>query len=67
MSLITILEIAAGVCCFIGIFQLLLSGSTQMGLIGAQLSALSVLALFFGQRMAQDNAGAAGLVGYFYK
>jgi len=38
-----------------------------MGLIGAQLSALSVLALFFGQRMAQDNAGAAGLVGYFYK
>ena len=65
MPVITILEVAAGICCFIGIFQLFLSGSTQMGLIGAQLSALSIVALFFGQRIAKDYEGAGNLVGYF--
>jgi diacylglycerol kinase len=32
---------------------------------GAVVSALSILALFFGQRMAKDYAGAAVLVPYF--
>lgn len=65
MPIITFLEVAAGVCCFAGIVQLILSGSNAIGLIGAQLSALSLLALFFGQRMAQQYDGAAALVGYF--
>lgn len=65
MPVITILEVAAGICCCIGIVQLIFNGSTRIGLIGAQLSALSLLALFFGQRMAQEYDGAAALVGYF--
>ena len=65
MPIITILEVAAGICCFIGLIQLILSGSTRIGLIGAQLSALSLLALFFGQRIAQEYDGAASLVNYF--
>ncbi|MFK8104206.1 MAG: DoxX family protein [Saprospiraceae bacterium] len=66
MPTITLLEVAAGVCCAIGIVNLFLNGAnTGMGLIGAQLSAVSILALFFGQRLAQDYAGAGALTGYF--
>lgn len=65
MPVITILEVAAGIFSAIGVIQILLGGSTQMGLIGAQLSAVSILSLFFGQRLAQDYEGAGNLVGYF--
>ncbi len=65
MPVITILEVATGLCSLIGIGQILLSGSTQIGLIGTQLAALSILALFFGQRIAQDYEGAATLAIYF--
>lgn len=65
MPVITFLEVAAGVCCFGGMIQLFLNGGTTIGLIGAQLSALSILALFFGQRLAKDYEGAGSLVGYF--
>lgn len=65
MPVITILEVVAGVFSAIGLVQILLGNGTQMGLIGAQLSALSILSLFFGQRLAQDYEGAGGLVGYF--
>ncbi len=65
MPVITILEVAAGVFSAIGLVQLVLNGSTAMGLIGAQLSALSLVSLFFGQRLAQDYEGAGNLVPYF--
>ena len=65
MPVITILEVAAGVFAAIGMVQIMMGGGTQMGLIGAQLSALSILSLFFGQRLAQDYAGAGNLVPYF--
>ena len=65
MPLITILEVAAGIFATIGIFQIIMGGTTQMGLIGAQLSALSIVCLFFGQRIAKDYAGAGNLVPYF--
>ena len=65
MPIITVLEVAAGACCAVGIFTLLLNGGQVVGLLGCQLSALSILALFFGQRLAQDYAGAATLTTYF--
>ena len=65
MPVITILEVVAGACAAIGIVQIIMSGNTQMGLIGAQLSALSLVSLFFGQRIAKDYAGAGSLVPYF--
>lgn len=65
MPMITVLEVAAGLLSIGGIIALLTSGSNQIGLTGAQLSALSLLALFFGQRMAQEYEGAASLVAYF--
>ncbi len=65
MPLITLLEVAAGALCAVGLILLLLNGGTQWGLLGCQLSALSILSLFFGQRIAQDYAGAANLTTYF--
>lgn len=65
VPVITILEVFSGVFCGLGIIQILFDGSTQLGLIGAQLSTISILALFFGQRLAQDYVGAATLTTYF--
>ncbi|MFK7844256.1 MAG: DoxX family protein [Rhodothermales bacterium] len=65
MPTITLLEVAAGVLSAVGVFMLLLKGDPQTGLLGAQLAALSITALFFGQRIAKDYAGAGNLVGYF--
>ena len=65
MPVITVLEVMSGVCSAIGIFTLIFTGDHSVGLIGAQLSCLSILCLFFGQRVAQDYEGAATLTTYF--
>jgi hypothetical protein len=44
---------------------LLFTHNPTVAFYGAILSAFAVLALFFGQRMAKDYAGAAILVPYF--
>jgi len=62
---ITIFELAAGALSGVGGIMLVLGNGTSIALIGAQLSALSILMLFFGQRLAKDYAGAATLVAYF--
>jgi len=62
---ITILELAAGALSAIGCVLITLSHDTTVAFYGAFVSALSILALFFGQRMAKDYAGAAILVPYF--
>jgi len=65
VPLITVLEVTAGAFCAAGIVFYLIDRSTEIGLIGAQLATLSILALFFGQRVAQDYVGAATLTTYF--
>jgi hypothetical protein len=42
-----------------------LKHDTILAFYGAVISAISLIALFFGQRMAKDYAGAAVLVPYF--
>ncbi len=63
--LITVLETAAGIFSAIGLVILWIDGSIEWALIGAVLSGLSLLGLFFGQRLAKDYAGAAVLPAYF--
>lgn len=63
--LITITEVLAGVCSLAGLGVFLLDESTTIGLIGAELSALCILMLFLGQRLAKDYEGAATLTQYF--
>lgn len=65
LGTITIVELAAGFVSAAGALALLFSKNTGIALIGAQLSALSIVMLFFGQRIAKDYAGAATLVPYF--
>ncbi len=49
----------------IGCVLIIFSHNTTVAFYGAVVSAASILALFFGQRMAKDYAGAAILVPYF--
>jgi hypothetical protein len=65
VTIITIMEIAAGALSAIGCVLILLRRDSTLAFYGAVISAFSVLALFFGQRMAKDYAGAAALVPYF--
>ena len=62
---ITILELAAGLLSGIGCVLIVCLHESTLAFYGAVASALSILALFFGQRMAKDYAGAAVLVSYF--
>jgi len=65
VTLITILEVLAGGLSAIGCALIVFTHSSIIAFYGAVISALSTLALFFGQRMAKDYAGAAILVPYF--
>src|SRR5947208_16332552 len=65
VTIITVLEIAAGVLTAIGCVLIVVMHDSTVAFYGAVTSALSILGLFFGQRMAKDYAGAAVLVPYF--
>jgi len=62
---ITILEVAAGALSAIGCIMLIVSREATVAFYGAVSSAVAIIALFFGQRMAKEYAGAAVLVPYF--
>ena len=65
LTAITLLEVAAGALSAIGCLMLIVSRGTTIAFCGAVSSAVALIALFFGQRMAKDYAGAAVLVPYF--
>ena len=65
LTAITILETAAGALSAIGCVVIIFSHDSTIAFYGAVVSAIAIIALFFGQRMAKDYAGAAVLVPYF--
>jgi hypothetical protein len=65
LGTITLLEIATGFVCAAGIIYFLIYGSLKVIFYASVLGAGALLALFFGQRVAKDYAGAAVLVPYF--
>ena len=65
LTAITIVEVAAGTLSAVGCVFVLFSRDSTIAFYGAVVSAIAILALFFGQRMARDYAGAAVLVPYF--
>jgi hypothetical protein len=65
LAALTILELAAGVLSAIGCIMLIVSRESTVAFYGAVISAIALIALFFGQRMAKEYAGAAVLVPYF--
>ncbi len=62
---ITILEIAAGALSAIGCALIIFSRDSNLAFYGAIIAAISITALFLGQRVAKDYAGGATLVPYF--
>jgi hypothetical protein len=65
LTAITILETAAGTLSAIGCVIIIFTHDSTVAFYGAAVSAVAIIALFFGQRMAKDYAGAAVLVPYF--
>lgn len=67
LPVLTLLEVVAGLVCLVGLLMLIFSfeNGAAVGLAGAQLSALTLIALFFGQRFNKDYPGAATLTTYF--
>ena len=65
VTIITVLELTAGVLSGIGSVAVILWRDSTVAFYGAVISAIAILALFFGQRMAKEYAGAAVLVPYF--
>ena len=65
VTLITILELAAGALSAVGCVFIVFTRNSTFAFYGAVIAAVSIAALFFGQRMAKDYAGAATLVPYF--
>ena len=65
LGTITIMEVATGFLSALGIIYFLISGSTVVIFYASILGTTSIVALFFGQRIAKDYAGAAVLIPYF--
>ncbi len=65
LTALTILEVAAGVLSALGCVLVLVTRDSTVAFCGAVISAVAIIALFFGQRVAKDYAGAAVLVPYF--
>lgn len=64
LAIITLLEIAAGLTAIVGMGEILLYSTACFAFWSAILSAITLLLLFLGQRLAKDYAGAQTLVIY---
>ena len=65
LATITVMEVATGFLSAAGVIYFLATGSSAVMFAAGALGAISITALFFGQRIAKDYAGAAVLVPYF--
>ena len=65
LGMILVLEIISGVLCLCGCVQLLVNNQKTFGLYGAIFSAITLIFLLVGQRMAKDYDGARTIVIYF--
>ena len=65
LNIITVSELLGGFLCLVGIFDFLINGTKTLIFYGFIINALSIIALFLGQRLAKDYEGAAVLLGYF--
>ena len=65
LATITVMELVTGFSAAVGIVYFFATGSTVLIFYASVVGAASVTALFFGQRVAKDYAGAGVLVPYF--
>ena len=65
LAVILILEVLTGLLALASIFTLYLNDNPTFALWSLVLAAITLLMLLFGQRVANDYAGAFTIVGYF--
>lgn len=65
LATVTVMEIATGFLAAAGVIYFLAAASLSLIFYASVIGAASITALFFGQRVAKDYAGAAVLVPYF--
>ena len=65
LGIVLIIEIIAGILMSIGVYELYTSESKEIALLGVELSAVALIFLLIGQRLAKDYAGAMSLGVYF--
>jgi hypothetical protein len=65
LGTITLMELMTGFLSAAGFVYFIITNSTVLIFYASILGAASIVALFFGQRIAKDYAGAAVLIPYF--
>ena len=65
LGIILLIEIIASILMSIGIYQLYVSSEKEIALLGVELSAVTLIFLLIGQRLAKDYAGSMSLTVYF--
>jgi len=65
LTVVTVFELLTGSLSGLGALALLFWGGKSFAYAGAVLGSITIVMLFFGQRVAKDYAGAAVLVPYF--
>ena len=65
LATITVMELAAGFLSLAGLAYFVVAGSLVLIFYASIIGTASLAALFFGQRVAKDYAGAATLIPYF--
>jgi uncharacterized membrane protein YphA (DoxX/SURF4 family) len=63
--LLTLLEVGTGALSAVAAVQFLLGDTREVATLALAAAGVTLLSLFFGQRVAKDYAGAAALVPYF--
>lgn len=64
VAIILVIETVAGLLAILGIYQLIINDNATLGFYAAILSAITLLLLLFGQRVAKDYDGARTIVIY---
>ena len=64
LGILTLQEVLSGLLCLGGLAVYLVTGQTLAAVIGLVVGLSAFTALFLGQRLAKDYAGAGGLVPY---
>ena len=65
LATITVMELATGFLSIAGLIYFVATGSLALIFYASIIGAASIIALFFGQRVAKDYPGAAILIPYF--
>ncbi|GAB7255750.1 DoxX family protein [uncultured Polaribacter sp.] len=65
LAIVLIVEIIASILMIIGVYQIYTLEAKEIALLGIELSAITLLFLLVGQRLAKDYAGAMSLTVYF--